>query len=65
MVNHVRGGPGNSTGTDTAISTTDTEVDSLIRTLRVRKVNHVRGVPVTVLVRIPGPECTFKIILLF
>ena len=63
MVNHVRGGPGNSTGTDTAISTTDIEVDSPIRTLRVRKVNHVRGVPV--LVRIPRPECTFKIILLF
>ena len=54
---------GNGTGTDTAISTTDTEADSLIRIQKVRisesvrMLNRVRGVPVTLLVPIPGPQC--------
>ena len=61
-MNHERG-PGNGTGTDSAISTTDTKANSLIRTQKVRikesvrMVNHERGVPVTVLVLIPGPQC--------
>jgi len=41
-----------------AIRTTDTEDDSLIRTLKVRIVNHDSWeVPVTVLVLIPGLQC--------
>ena len=44
-------GPGNEIGTNTAIRTTNTEVDSLIRTQKVqisesvRIVNRVRRVP--------------------
>jgi len=50
-------------GSHYRISTTDIEVDSLIRTFKVRisesirMVNHVRGVKVKVLERIPGPQC--------
>ncbi len=63
MMNHVRGGPGNGTSTDSTISITNTNFDSLIRTFKarisesVRIESHVRGVPVTVLVRILGPQC--------
>ena len=40
-----------------AFSSTDNEVESLIRIKKVRIVNHVNRFPVTQLVRITGPQC--------
>jgi len=60
-------GPGNDTSTDSIITITDTQADSLIRTKKVRIsesvqiVNRVRVVLVTALVRIPGPQCIRKL----
>jgi len=59
----LQGGSCNGTSMNSTISITDTEVDLLIRTFKVRVsesvgiVRHVRGVPVTVLVRILEPQC--------
>ena len=40
-----------------AFSSTDNEVESLIRIEKVRIVKHVNRFPVTQLVRITGPQC--------
>ncbi len=54
-----KGGP----GMDSSIQHSDSKVDSLIRTFKVQMsesaqiVNLARAVPVTVLERIPGPQC--------